>query len=104
MSRFKFFTGRMLIAQNEEARKRHSNRQLSKWAVDQIKEDTFYPIGFHIPCNDFGEIRCEVILNREGSKVQIDIPLEVFNHMPSFDTVTKKFYDYEGSEIWVTIE
>lgn len=96
MSTVKAFTKMGLIAANEVAIQRNYNRQLDKDFVKNLPEGKWYPIIF----NMFHEhaqgkkvdphVRCQVVFNVDGDTGFIDVDLDTFRNLYSFDMDERK--------------
>jgi len=72
-----------LIAINDNAIRKNRNRTLIPEKVKELS-DTLFPVVFNMVHND-DEIRCQLMLNAEGATAWLDMPIGVFNKLPSME-------------------
>jgi len=73
-----------LIAINDNAIRKNRNRTLIPEKVREL-EDDFFLVVSNMVHNDH-EIRCQLVLNTEGATAWLDMPIEVFNQLPSLES------------------
>ena len=73
----------LLIAINNNAIKTNRNRTLIPEKVMEL-EDNFFPVVCNMIHND-QEIRCQLVLNAEGATAWLDMPIEVFDQLPTVE-------------------
>ena len=69
-----------LVMLNNQAIAANYNRAIDEEKIGEI-EDAKYPVVLSFPHND-SEMRCELILNGEGSRVFLDMSFEAWESLP----------------------
>ncbi len=77
----------MLVGLNNAAIRANFNRAIDETRIDDIK-DANYPVVLSFPHND-SEMRCEIVLNKDGDKVFLDMSFDAWGVLPDDGDVDK---------------
>jgi hypothetical protein len=84
MAKFKFMDKTELVSINREAIRSNRNRTLVTKKLEELGDDTLFPIGFSFPHNG-AEMRCRVQLSDQGDQAWLDMPMNIYDRLREYE-------------------